>query len=228
MSRRTTDDSPHTPHTPHTRCCCCHAHSRDPTTCHARARPSKPAAVGHRWPTTADPPWNENDPLLMLRIADHGCCCRRCCCCCCCCVKARELSPTPMVRHYCKLLGTGLLWERGQLASAVPHGTLAAASLRAASKRPESIARPSTLRHADRWPRLVQLKVVPSAPKQIGATPASLADCMCCYCSCSGATSGAAVSCSVPLRDSNGAILCATRCIRDAARPRTQQNRPTA
>ena len=58
----------------------CSAHSRDPTTCHARARSSKPAAICHRWPTTADPPWNENDPLLMLHIANHGCCCRRCSC----------------------------------------------------------------------------------------------------------------------------------------------------
>ena len=34
----------------------CSARSRETTTCHARARSSKPAAVGHRWPTTAGRP----------------------------------------------------------------------------------------------------------------------------------------------------------------------------
>jgi hypothetical protein len=33
----------------------CRADSRASTTCHTRARSSKPAAIGHRWLTTADP-----------------------------------------------------------------------------------------------------------------------------------------------------------------------------
>lgn len=54
-------DAPHTPHLPPPQRPMsvqrpCSAHSRNTTSCHARACSSKPAAVGRQWPTTAGRP----------------------------------------------------------------------------------------------------------------------------------------------------------------------------